>query len=163
MTTKTILIVDDEPTITTALNHYFRQDNYETILAHSGREAIEKLSLMPDLVVLDIMLPDMDGYQVCQHIRRQPRYTPVLMLTAKDRQQDKVLGLDIGADAYLTKPYDPQELLAQVRALFRLMKRGDSSKLTCGRLALWENEAVFKLNGQEISLTSTEFDLLTLF
>ncbi|HIP71644.1 MAG TPA: response regulator transcription factor, partial [Anaerolineae bacterium] len=117
-----ILIVDDEPTITSALNYYFVQAGYKTILAHTGREALEKLALNPDLVVLDIMLPDIDGYQICQHIREQPHYTPILMLTAKDTLQEKVIGLDLGADAYLTKPYNPQELLAQVRALFRLVK-----------------------------------------
>jgi DNA-binding response OmpR family regulator len=118
-----ILIVDDEPTITSALNFHFVQAGYETAVAHSGHEALEKLSLNPSLVVLDIMLPDIDGYQICRHIRQQPHYTPILMLTAKDTLEEKVIGLDLGADAYLTKPYNPQELLAQVRALLRRARR----------------------------------------
>ncbi|MCZ7668043.1 MAG: response regulator [Chloroflexi bacterium] len=84
-----ILIVDDEPTITSALNYYFVQAGYQTILAHTGHEALEKIVLHPDLVVLDIMLPDIDGYQICQHIREQAHYTPILMLTAKDTVPEK--------------------------------------------------------------------------
>ena len=158
---KQILIVDDEPTITSALNYYFLQAGYQTILAHSGQEALEKLMLNPDLVVLDIMLPDMDGYQICQHIRAHSEYTPVLMLTAKDTLQEKVIGLDLGADAYLTKPYNPQELLAQVRALFRLVKQQERAKLVCGPLALLLDEGIVYRHDEEIALTSTEFELLS--
>ena len=157
-----ILIVDDEPTITSALNYYFVQAGYKTILAHTGREALEKLALNPDLVVLDIMLPDIDGYQICQHIREQPYYTPILMLTAKDTMQEKVIGLDLGADAYLTKPYNPQELLAQVRALFRLVKQQERAKLVCGPIELWIDDNTVRHNGNEIALTTTEFELLSL-
>ncbi len=157
-----ILIVDDEPTITSALHYYFVQAGYKTILAHTGHEALEKLALNPDLVVLDIMLPDIDGYQICQRIREQPYYTPILMLTAKDTLQEKVIGLDLGADAYLTKPYNPQELLAQVRALFRLIKQQERSKLVCGPIELLIDDKIVRLNGDEIALTATEFELLSL-
>lgn len=132
-----ILIVDDEPAITSALNYYFIQAGYQTLLVYTGNEALEKLSLDPDLVILDIMLPDIDGYQICQHIREQPQYTPILMLTAKDTLQEKVLGLDLGADAYLTKPYQLPELLAQVRALLRLVKQQERLQLACGPIELW--------------------------
>jgi DNA-binding response OmpR family regulator len=157
-----VLIVDDEPTITSALNYYFGQEGYTTILAHNGREALAKFALKPDLVVLDIMLPDIDGYQICRHIRAQPEYTPILMLTAKDTLPEKVAGLDLGADAYLTKPYHPQELLAQVRALFRLAQREERSKLVCGRLELWLDESIVKRDGQVVALTRIEFELLSL-
>ncbi len=157
-----ILIVDDEPTITSALNYYFVQAGYKTILAHTGHEALEKIALNPDLVVLDIMLPDIDGYQICQHIREQSRYTPILMLTAKDTLQEKVIGLDLGADAYLTKPYNPQELLAQVRALLRLVKQQERSKLVCGPIELMTDDKIARRNGDEIALTTTEFELLSL-
>lgn len=157
-----ILIVDDEPTITSALNYYFVQAGYKTILAHTGHEALEKIALNPDLVVLDIMLPDIDGYQICRHIREQPRYTPILMLTAKDTLQEKVIGLDLGADAYLTKPYNPQELLAQVRALLRLVKQQERSKLVCGPIELMTDDKIVRRNGDEIVLTATEFELLSL-
>lgn len=159
---KQILIVDDEPTITSALNYYFVQAGYQTIIAHSGNEALEKLSFNPDLVVLDIMLPDMDGYQICEHIRGQANYTPVLMLTAKDTLQEKVIGLDLGADAYLTKPYNPQELLAQVRALFRLVKQQERAKLVCGPIELLLDQGIVYRYGEEIALTATEFELLAI-
>lgn len=162
MTNHTILVVDDEPTITSALNYYFVQAGYETILAHTGQEALEKIALKPDLVVLDIMLPDIDGYQICQHIREQPRYTPILMLTAKDTLQEKVVGLDLGADAYMTKPYKPQELLAQVRALLRLVKRQGRAELVCGPIELLIDDKIVRRGGDEITLTTTEFELLSL-
>jgi len=157
-----ILIVDDEPTITSALNYQFVQAGYKTILAHNGREALQKLSLNPDLVILDIMLPNIDGYQICQHIREQPQYTPILMLTAKDTLQEKVIGLDLGADAYLTKPYHSPELLAQVRALFRLAKQQEQSKLVCGPIELWLDDGIVQRDGKEVTLTTTEFKLLSL-
>ena len=157
-----ILIVDDEPTITSALNYYFVRAGYKTILAHTGHEALEKIALNPDLVVLDIMLPDIDGYQICRHIREQPHYTPILMLTAKDTLQEKVIGLDLGADAYLTKPYNPQELLAQVRALLRLIKQQERTKLVCGPIELLTDDKIVRHKGDEITLTATEFELLSL-
>lgn len=157
-----ILIVDDEPTITSALNYHFIQAGYKTLLAHTGHEALEKIALNPDLVVLDIMLPDIDGYQICQHIREQPHYTPILMLTAKDTLQEKVIGLDLGADAYLTKPYNSQELLAQVRALLRLVKQQKRLKLVCGSIELLTDDKIVRRNGDEITLTATEFELLSL-
>lgn len=157
-----ILIVDDEPAITSALNYYFVQAGYQTLLAYTGSEALEKLSLDPDLVILDIMLPDIDGYQICQHIREQPQYTPIVMLTAKDTLQEKVLGLDLGADAYLTKPYQLPELLAQVRALLRLVKQQERLQLHCGPIELWVDEGIVRCAGKELALTTTEFELLSL-
>ena len=158
----TILIVDDEPTITSALDYYFVQAGYHTTLAHTGHEAVAKLALNPDLVILDIMLPDMDGYKICQHIREQPQYTPILMLTAKDTLQEKVIGLDLGADAYLTKPYNPQELLAQVRALLRIVRQQERKKFVCGAIELWPDNGLAYRNGKEIALTTTEFSLLSM-
>ena len=157
-----ILIVDDEPTITSALNFHFVQAGYETAVAHSGHEALEKLALNPNLVVLDIMLPDIDGYQICQHIRQQPHYTPILMLTAKDTLEEKVIGLDLGADAYLTKPYNPQELLAQVRALLRLFKQKERAKLVCGPIELLTEDGIATKNGEELPLTAIEFEILAI-
>ena len=138
------------------------QAGYQTILAHTGNEALEKLALNPDVVILDIMLPDIDGYEICQHIRKQVQYTPILMLTAKDTLQEKVLGLDLGADAYLTKPYNPQELLAQVRALLRLAKQQERAKLVCGSIELWLDDGIVQCYGKEVALTTTEFELLSL-
>lgn len=162
MSTQTILIVDDEHSITSALDITFTRAGFETVLANSGKEALAQLSLNPDLIILDIMLPDIDGYQICEHIREQPTYTPILMLTAKDTLQEKVLGLELGADAYLTKPYNPQELLAQVKALLRLAEQHHSSTLVCGSIELLINENIVRRDGKELILTPTEFDLLSL-
>lgn len=157
-----ILIVDDEPTITSALNFHFVQAGYKTAVAHSGHEALEKLSLNPSLIILDIMLPDIDGFEICQHIRQQPDYTPILMLTAKDTIAEKVIGLDIGADAYLTKPYNLQELLAQVRALLRLFKQKERAKLVCGSIELLTEDGIVYKSGKELPLTIIEFEILAL-
>ncbi len=159
----TILLVDDEPTITTALDHYFRQEGYRTLIANTGQAALDRLVDTPDLIILDLMLPDIDGYRVSQAVRDLPHYIPILMLTAKDGAQNRVIGLDLGADAYFTKPYDPRELLAQVRALLRLSGKTLSKKLTCGGLVLWPDDGVVECNGEPVALTSTEFDLLSLF
>ena len=159
-----LLIVDDEHAITNALNYTFTQAGYQTTLAHTGQEALQQLASQPDLVVLDIMLPDMDGYEVCQKIRQQPLYTPILMLTAKEGLPAKLHGLDVGADAYLTKPYVPRELLAQVRALLRLAGQAPrpSAPLTCGPLTFWPEQSRITLHGRELPLTKTEHELLAL-
>lgn len=157
-----ILIVDDEPAITSALDQYFGQAGFQTILAHTGKEAIDKLDYNPDLIILDLMLPDIDGYRVSQAIRDLPHYIPILMLTAKDSARDRVLGLDLGADAYFTKPFNPNELLAQARALLRLSGKTASAKLQCGQLTLWTEEGTAQLAGTALALTTIEFEILSL-
>lgn len=158
----TILIVDDEPAITNALDHYFTQAGYQTILAHSGQEAIDQLSQLPDLIILDLMLPDIDGYQVSQKIRALPHYIPILMLTAKSSSDERVIGLDSGADAYFTKPYNPHELLAQTRALLRLSGKIAAAKLLCGQLELCPDSRSIKKQGNTLELTTIEFEILSL-
>jgi len=168
MESKHILVVDDEPSITSALTVILQRAGYETAVAATGAEALAQLAARPDLVILDIMLPDTDGYQVCQTIRQQPSYIPILMLTARDTLPDKVLGLELGADAYLTKPFAPGELLAQVRALFRLVGQmeGDNVEtrpLRCGPLTLYPPLCRVELQGVEVELTPKEYALLHLF
>lgn len=163
---KRILLVDDEPKITSALLMLFEQAGYEVVVAHTGQQALAKLATMPDLMVLDVMLPDVDGFAVCQQVRQDSAvYLPILMLTAKDALPDKVTGLELGADVYLTKPFEPSELLAQVRALLRLAgKREDGERpLSCGPLTLWPSQYRACLAGTELDLTPTEFTLLHLF
>ena len=167
-TMKRILLVDDEQAITSALSVLFERAGYEVLVADNGRSALERLADNPDLVVLDIMMPEMDGFEVCRRIRERPSYIPILMLTAKDTSMDKVLGLELGADAYLTKPFEPGELLAQVRALFRLLAQSGKEMdverpLLCGPLTLWSDQHRVELNGVEIELTPKEFALLHLF
>lgn len=166
--TKRILLVDDEPAITSALAVLFERSGYEVMVADNGRSALNFLADNPDLVVLDIMMPGMDGYEVTRRIRQRPSYVPILMLTAKDTSLDKVTGLELGADAYLTKPFEPGELLAQVRALFRLLAQSESvvdaeRPLLCGPLTLWPEQHRVERNGQAIELTPKEFALLHLF
>jgi DNA-binding response OmpR family regulator len=163
-----ILLVDDERSITSALSLLFQRGGYEVTIAHSGQDALDKLSDKTDLIVLDIMMPDMDGFEVCRQVRQLATYVPILMLTARDTSLDKVTGLELGADAYLTKPFEPGELLAQVRALFRLIEQKESDTdrerpLVCGPLLLWAEQHRVELDGVEIDLTPKEFALLHLF
>jgi DNA-binding response OmpR family regulator len=165
---KRILLVDDELSITSALSLLFERSGYEVLVADDGRSALQCLDDNPDLVVLDIMMPGMDGFEVARRIRERPSYIPILMLTARDTSLDKVTGLELGADAYLTKPFEPGELLAQVRALFRLLAKGERTAdairpLLCGPLTLWSEQHRVELNGQAIDLTPKEFALLELF
>ena len=165
---KRILLVDDELSITSALSLLFERSGYEVIVAGNGRTALQRLNDNPDLVVLDIMMPGMDGFEVARRIRERPSYIPILMLTARDTSLDKVTGLELGADAYLTKPFAPSELLAQVRALFRLVAKGgpavDAARpLLCGPLTLWTEQHRVELAGQAVELTPKEFALLELF
>ena len=176
MSPKRILIVDDEPAITRALAALLRQAGFVATAAHSGREALAQFSAAHssppvDLLVLDIMMPELDGYAVCRLVREQSGYIPIIMLTAKDAPGDRAAGLELGADAYLTKPFEPGELLAQVRALFRLIEQQEAARgsaaggrlLLCGPLRLWEEQHRVELAGLPLELTPTEYDLLRHF
>lgn len=158
-----ILIVDDEVSITSALSYFLESEGFETAVAHTGRDALSQLSTDPDLVVLDIMLPDMDGYQICQHIRRGEMYIPVLMLTAKDTTSDRIMGLDTGADAYITKPYHLREVLAQIRALLRITAGQNDDTIQCGNVILSPNKRTVIQDGVLVNLTAIEFQILELF
>lgn len=171
---KEILVVDDEKVITSALSVLLSGAGYTVIVAHSGEEAIDQLSMKePDLIVLDIMMPGLDGYEVCRQVRQQREYTPILMLTAKDESWEKVTGLELGADVYMTKPFEPGELLAQVKALLRLAKQvrsyvekgGDNKDkpLICDPLILYPQQHRILLNDKEVKLSPKEFDLLHFF
>ena len=125
--TKRILVVDDEPIIRDTVGYNLRQDGYVVDMAEDGREALSAARRTPpDLVVLDIMLPGLDGYQVCRALRQESN-VPILVLSARGEEFDRVLGLELGADDYLTKPFAMRELLARVRSLLR---RAESSSDT---------------------------------
>lgn len=159
-----ILVVDDEPSITTALSGILRQAGYQVAIAHSGAEALARLQEPFDLLILDLMLPDIDGYDICRQARELVSYLPILMLTARDAQWEKVMGLELGADAYMTKPFEPGELVAQVKAILRLVAQANSTlagqPLTCGSLSLWEDRRHVEVEGMTVELTVKEFDLL---
>lgn len=167
MPSKQILIVDDDQSISSALAALLTQAGYAVSVTQTGVQALAQLTPGIDLVILDVMMPEMDGYETCRKIRQSARYIPILMLTARDGTSDKVLGLELGADHYLTKPFEPSELLAHVRALFRTLEQRnqgeDGQSLIYGPLHLWSGEHRVEVNAQAVELTPTEFELLHLF
>ncbi|MCL1630603.1 response regulator transcription factor [Sporolactobacillus sp. CPB3-1] len=161
---KKILVVDDEPSIVTLLSFNLKKGGYEVLTATNGTDAL-KLAKdnRPDLIVLDLMLPGMDGMDVCKQLRQEKFFIPILMLTAKDDELDKILGLELGADDYMTKPFSPREVVARVKAILRrtdLGKQEQNEVLSIGELKVYPNnfEATFK--GEEMVLTPKEFELL---
>jgi two-component system response regulator TrcR len=158
-----VLLVDDEPALTSLVAMALRYEGWDIDVARDGREAISKFSANdPDVLVLDIMLPDLDGLRVLQRVRAASSYTPVLFLTARDSAADRVAGLTAGADDYLTKPFDLEELVLRLRGLLR---RGpdtppDDETLRVGDLVLDVASRDVTRAGARIELTTTEFDLL---
>jgi len=163
---KKILIVDDEPAIVKGLSFSLKQDGYEIDAAYDGEEAIEKFNSNEyDLIILDVMLPKLNGLGVLQRIREQSR-VPVIMLTAKGEDMDKILGLDYGADDYMTKPFNILELKARIKAVFRRSVNGKQNNEQFIKVNNMEinlsNRTVF-IDDKEVNLTAKEFDLLQLF
>jgi two-component system alkaline phosphatase synthesis response regulator PhoP len=163
----TILLVDDEPTIVEALRFNLVREGYEVLTAGDGRSALAAArERRPDLIVLDVMLPDLDGLEVCRLLRQEKMTTPILMLTAKDSELDKVLGLELGADDYMTKPCGLRELFARLKALLRRAEmRGEPAPERTHsfgdvRVAL-DQHRVFR-GDREIPLSPKEYDVLTL-
>jgi two-component system response regulator MprA len=160
-----VLVVDDEPAVRRALERALRLDNHEVTLAADGEEALDALAGAPaDAVILDIAMPRLDGLEVCRRMRRGGDRTPVLMLTARDAIDDRVLGLDVGADDYLVKPFALRELQARLRALLRRAGDGsDGEQLTFGDLVLDPVAHEVRRGDRLIELSRTEFLLLELF
>jgi two-component system, OmpR family, response regulator MprA len=161
-----ILVVDDEPAVRRALERALRLDKYEVELAIDGEEALDRLAERPaDAVVLDVMMPGVDGLEVCRRMRAAGDKTPVLMLTARDAIDDRVLGLDVGADDYLVKPFALRELQARLRALLRRAgDDGDSTEtLRFGDLVLDPVAHEVYRRDRLVDLSKTEFLLLELF
>lgn len=164
-----ILIVDDDVAVTHGIARLLEQAGYDTICAHTASAATSALAGRPDLVILDVMLPDGDGFSLCRQIRQLTPYIPIVMLTARDELADKVYGLELGADEYVTKPFEPRELLARVRAMLRFAAQRDSGHhdadlpLVCGPVTLWRSQRKVEVSGQPIDLTPREWGLLELF
>lgn len=158
-----ILLVEDEKRMTDALSELLRQENYVVDICHDGVCGYDAvLSDLYDVIVLDVMLPEMDGFTVVRQARRQGIKTPVLMLTAKSELDDRVNGLDSGADDYLTKPFMVKELLARIRALHRRNVRSADGSLGIGDLSLNPNTMMLSCTAarQEIRLSEKEFHIL---
>ncbi|SFB24776.1 two-component system, OmpR family, alkaline phosphatase synthesis response regulator PhoP [Lentibacillus halodurans] len=161
---KRILIVDDEASIVTLVKFNVEQAGFETDEAYNGDEAVQKAENNDyDLIILDLMLPEMDGMEVCRHLRTNKIDTPILMLTAKDEEFDKVLGLELGADDYLTKPFSPKEVVARVKAILRRAKKAEESNATTiqiGDLTIYPDRYEADIKGNPLTFTRKEFELL---
>ncbi len=163
---KEILVVDDERELARLVELHLRDAGFDVVLAHDGHRGLELATTRPfDCIVLDLMLPGLDGLDLCQQVRRQSIYTPILMLTARSSEGDRVLGLDVGADDYLTKPFSVRELVARVRAIFRrveAMARREEA-LEVGDLTIDPSKRRATLASRPLRLTAKEFDLLAHF
>ena len=159
-----ILVVDDEPALRSSLERALGLDRHEVELAEDGVEALDRLALAPvDAVVLDVSMPGIDGLEVCRRLRAAGDRTPVLMLTARDAIDDRVEGLDAGADDYLVKPFALRELQARLRALLRRTEEPGGPALTYGGLVLDPGTREVRRGDRPIELSRTEFSLLQLF
>jgi two-component system alkaline phosphatase synthesis response regulator PhoP len=159
-----ILIVDDEPNIVQLARIYLERDGYRVAAAGDGHSALESVSrLQPALVILDIMLPGIDGLEVCRILRAKDSPVGILMLTARDEDVDKIIGLEIGADDYLTKPFNPRELVARVKAFLRRGERRLQTAKTprhVGKLTIDPARYEVTIDGNLVKLRHQEFNLL---
>lgn len=160
-----IVIVEDEPAIADLLELYFRRDGYDVALAATGPEGYSLISSSdPVAAILDVGLPQMTGTEICAKLRAEDNWLPILFCTARDDEIDRVLGLELGADDYITKPFSPREVVARVKAVLRRSsgeKRRESAEtLTMGPVDVDPVRRRCTNNGQELDLTPTEFDLL---
>lgn len=169
MERKTVLIVEDEKSIVDILRFNLQKEGYRTLEAYDGAAGL-KLALEenPDLILLDLMLPAMNGFEVCKTIRDKGYSTPVLIITAREAEKDKILGLDLGADDYITKPFSIRELMARVKANIRWADMVSQSagpsrdnRLDLGRLVLDKGASQAFKDGADLELTQREFELLT--
>jgi len=169
---KSILIIEDDPKIVELLSLHLQDLNFETESASSGDSGLSRaIGGKYSLIILDIMLPVVDGLEICRKIRESGLQVPILMLTAKAEEIDKVLGLELGADDYLTKPFSIRELIARVKALLRRAEIRASSPaaqpvkhiLTYGELVIDTEKRTVNLGGNGVELTAKEYDLLVLF
>ena len=171
--TKTVLLAEDEPNIVESLSFLLERAGFAISVARDGRQALESaLELQPSVLVLDLMLPDMDGMQVCQKIRgnknNMTNKVPIIMLTAKGDTTDRVLGLEMGADDYIAKPFEPRELLARIRAVVRRHEQpnqadSQSDSLTFGRLSVFPDSHEVTIDDEAVRLTTHQFQLLHYF
>ncbi len=165
MTGELLLLVDDEPNIIELAQLYLEREGYRTVSAADGKSALEVVEQhRPDLVVLDVMLPELDGLEVCRRLRKKEDPVPILMLTARDEDIDKILGLELGADDYLTKPFNPRELVARVKAVLRRSKAdpppAEDTPVQVGDLHIDPLRREVMINGNPIKVRTQEFDLL---
>ena len=160
---KKVLIVDDDTNICELLRLYIEKDGYDTVIANTGTQAIRLFEQeKPDLIMLDIMLPELDGWQVCREIRKKSP-VPIIMLTAKGEVFDKVLGLELGADDYVVKPFEAKEIIARIRAVLRRTSSSDEPNV---KEVVWDKLSInltnyeLKINGVKVDTPPKELELL---
>lgn len=163
-----VLLVDDEESIVESIEYALKQEGFDVVVAHNGQEALQKVQLeKPNLIVLDLMLPELSGLEVCRILRRERNETPIIMLTAKGEEIDRVIGLEVGADDYLVKPFSLRELVARIRALLRRSKvvDTDSSQPETHRyedLEMNLTEHKVLVRGKLVELSPKEFKILAM-
>jgi two-component system alkaline phosphatase synthesis response regulator PhoP len=162
--TQTVLVVEDEPSIASFVSLYLKNAGYDVRTAGTGTAALSQVaSEQPALIVLDLMLPDIDGIEVCRRIRQRLE-VPILMLTARDEDVDKIIGLEVGADDYMTKPFNPRELVARVKSILRRAaperQPPESPVIRHGDLTVDAGRREAKVGAEEVQLAPKEFDLL---
>jgi DNA-binding response OmpR family regulator len=159
-----VLLVEDEPSVGELVRGYLARDGWTVIWVRSGEEALVELDRHPTrIVILDVGLPGIDGFTVCREIRSRSR-VPILMLTARDEEPDRVVGLEVGADDYVTKPFSPRELVARMKAILRRSEpQVDYDLLELGDISLNRGTHDVTIGGRSVELTAKEFDLLAYF
>lgn len=159
-------VVEDDPNIQKIVIAYLEKEGFTVTALDSAEKAWELWSVnQPDMWILDIMLPGMDGYDFCQKIRKESD-VPIIIISAKDEEIDKILGIELGGDDYLTKPFSPRELVARIKRLFKrvnLQNVQSVNKVKAGDLLLYKEERRTFWNGEELDVTTKEFDMLLLF
>jgi DNA-binding response OmpR family regulator len=160
-----VLVVEDDRAINSTLCEYLEKNGFRTLSAFEGKEALEIFNnAHPDLVILDLMLPEIDGVEVCRRIRKSSD-TPILMLTALSDETDKLVGLEIGADDYITKPFSPREVVARIKAIMRRVRASEkpaaeATQITTGDLVIDREGCTVKLKGNPVILTATEYRII---
>jgi DNA-binding response OmpR family regulator len=158
-----ILLVEDDPSLVFGLRKNLEFEGYEVLLASDGETGLRKaVDDRPDLIILDIMLPKVNGFELCETLRKHRIDTPVIFLSAKSRESDKVMGLDLGGDDYITKPFSVRELLARVKTILRRVKEEHSEPVRFGDVEVDLGGRAVRVRGRDVSLTSKEFELLSL-
>jgi two-component system alkaline phosphatase synthesis response regulator PhoP len=164
MSSELVLLVDDEPSILQLIRMYLERENFRVEVAGDGLAGLEAVKrLNPHLVVLDVMLPELDGFEVCRRLRAENNQVAVIMLTARDEDIDKILGLELGADDYLTKPFNPRELVARIKAILRRAERAapmDGSPISLADLIVDPIRREARFGGQILDLRTQEFEVL---
>jgi two-component system alkaline phosphatase synthesis response regulator PhoP len=167
MTGELILIVDDEPNIVQLARMYLEREGFRVESAGDGRTGLNKVyQLRPSLIILDLMLPELDGMEICRRLRAEKNPVLIFMLTARDEDIDKILGLELGADDYLTKPFNSREMVARVKAILRRSDRSDQTNdapLHLGDLTIDPARREVTIKGEPVDLRHQEFNLLLVF